>query len=457
MGNAATSPEVYSTQVRGQYEDYPYPFRDVEKEGTFFSCCDAYSMMAMSHAGWGGKRDMRKGLRILAAGCGTGDAIIHYAEELIGTDAEIVAIDISAKSLEIAQARMKKRGLTGVTFKHMSILDLPEVGLGEFDVVDSSGVLHHLPDPEAGLAALARMLKDDGLMTLMVYAQYGRYSVYLVQELMNKLLSEDMPRAQKISIARDFLNQVPQGHWITVNNALFLEDMRWPDGSGIYDLFLHSTDRAYTVPQIYDWVEGRGLVLNEFFGDLTDDSMYLPESYTNSPDILQLVANKSPRERHAIAELMSGSIAKHFFYAGKQTKTSAQFADDMVITHGPMQHLFSDFVKGFMAALEKAPMGQRVDGNPRPLFAYAPHLYVTKTPHVLALMPLIDGRRSIGEIVALATQQSGSPAAEVRRDLETLYKEYRTRQLVFLRHASIPPYKTGQDIIARVNAFQGRA
>ncbi|MFZ4540981.1 MAG: class I SAM-dependent methyltransferase, partial [Rickettsiales bacterium] len=237
MSAATQSPEAYSTEVRGQYEDYPYPFRDVEQEGTFFSCCDSYSMTAFSHAGWGGKRDMRKGLRILIGGCGTGDTAIQYAEELIGCDAEIVALDISGKSIEIAQARMKKRGLTGVTFKHMSILDAPSAGLGQFDVIESSGVLHHLPDPNAGLAALASLLKDDGLMAVMVYAYYGRFSVYLVQELMQKLLTDDMPRAKKIAVARDFLNAVLQGHWITVNNDLFIEDMRWPDGSGIYDLF----------------------------------------------------------------------------------------------------------------------------------------------------------------------------------------------------------------------------
>lgn len=456
MSKPAKMPEAYSTDVRGQYEDYPYPSRDPEQEGTFFACCEPQCLMALSHAAWGGKRDLRKGARILIAGCGTGDSAIQDAEELLGCDSEIVAIDLSRTSIDIAKARLAKRGLSNVTFHHMSILDLPTAGLGQFDVIESSGVLHHLPDPNAGLKALAGLLKDDGVMTIMVYGHYGRYSVYLVQELMRKLLRDDMPRARKIEIARAFLNHVPNGHWITVNNTNFLEDMRWPDGSGIYDLFLHSTDRAYTVPQIYDWVEGAGLQLLEFYSNWTDESLYMPESYNESPELRDIFASKTPRERHEIAELMNGNIAKHYFHATKQPMQRAQFADDMVIAYGPMQALFPKFVDNFLEALSKAELGQRASGNPRP-FADAPHLAITKTRHVEALMRAIDGVRSIGDIVAAVANTSGAPAAEVRDDLERLYHEYRNRQLVFLRHQSIPPYADGPAITKRVEQHLKRA
>ncbi|MBX9727267.1 MAG: class I SAM-dependent methyltransferase [Rickettsiales bacterium] len=448
----ARSPDDYAASVRSQYEDYPYPSRDPEKEGTFFACSEPQSLMALSHAAWGGKRDLRMDTRLLIAGCGTGDACIHYAEELLGCDAEIIAIDLSSKSIEIAKARLAKRGLSNVTFHQLSILDLPKAKLGQFDIIESSGVLHHLPDPDAGLAALTHMLKEDGLLTLMVYGQYGRYSVYLIQELMKQLLGEDMPRAKKIALTRDFLNHVPNGHWITVNNAMFLEDIQWPDGSGVYDLFLHSTDRAYTVPEIYDWLEGRGLQLVEFFSSFTDDSLYTPECYNSSPGLGEIFASKSPRARHQIAELMNGNMAKHYFHAAKQEKTQAVFADDMVIAYGAMQALFPQFTDNFLAALTNAPIGQRVEGNPRP-FDGAPSLGLTKTTHVEALIPLIDGMRSIGQIVQQVVATSGARAEEVRRDLAHLYREYRSRQLVFLRHESIAPYRDGPAIMARVEQF----
>lgn len=454
MSNAAAKPQEYSTDVRGQYEDYPYPWVDVEKEGTNFYCADPCSLMGLSHAGWGGKRDMRKGLRVLSAGCGTGNAAVMFAEELLGCDAEIVAIDLSTKSLEIAQARMKKRGLNNVTFQHMSILDLPKAGLGKFDVIDCSGVLHHLPDPNAGLAALAEMLAEDGMMSIMVYAQYGRMSIYLVQALMKQLMTEDTPRARKIAIAREFLDHVPAGHWLTVNNALFMDDLRFPDGSGIYDLFLHSTDRAYTVPQLYDWVEGCGLQLHKLFDALVDESLYVPENYNASPLMREVFASKTRRERQTIAELLHGNMGKHSFFASKQSKIEAEFAEDMVMTYGPMQGLFTHFAGEFVKIINASQIGQRIEGKTMS-FATQPNLVIHKTKHTAALLSAIDGVRSIGSIIAAVAAESKSLAAEVRRNFEQLYRELRSRQVVFLRHESIAPYRTGREIMARVQGVIG--
>lgn len=453
--NTATAPQEYAPEVRGQYEDYPYPFRDPAREGEQFMCSDPQTLVALSHMGWGGRRDLRKGVRILSAGCGTGDVAIMFAEELLGCDAEIVAIDLSTKSLELAEARLKKRGLENVTLRHMSILDVPRAGLGPFDIIETSGVLHHLPDPNAGLSALARVLKEDGLMSVMVYGQYGRMSIYLVQALMQQLIAEGTPRDERIAIARDFLGNVPVGHWLTVNNDGFMEDLSWPDGSGIYDLFLHSTDRAYTVPQLYEWVEGAGLMLHELYQLFTDESCYRPENYNLAPRLTKIFASKSPRERHAIAELMNGNLGKHSFYAGKRPRERAEFADDMVISYGPLQSLFTHFTQDFVRALEAVPVGHRVDGKTLPLSGQ-PNLVVNKTPHTAALMQAIDGVRSIGEIVAAVAAQTGSAPSEVRGSLAQLYREYRSRQVVFLRHQSIPPYRSGRDITARVAKHLGK-
>lgn len=451
----ASKPQEFSADVRGQYEDFPYPFVDVEKEGESFNASQPNSLMALSHAGWGGKRDLRKDVRVLIAGCGTGSSTIMFAEELLGTNAEIVAIDISSKSIEIAQARMAKRGLTNVTFQHMSILDLPAAGLGQFDVIESSGVLHHLPDPNAGLAALTQMLKDDGIMSIMVYGQYGRMSVYLVQALMKELMGEDTPRERKVAIAREFLNNVPAGHWLTVNNELFLADMSWPDGSGIYDLFLHSTDRAYTVPQLYAWVEGAGLTLHGLFGDMVDESLYTPENYNRGALLAEIFQNKSARERHTIAELLHGNMAKHSFYATKQPKAFAAFADDMVMDYGMMQGLFVHFVDEFLPLIERSPVGQRIEGRTIAMPSQPP-LVMIKTQHTAPLMKAIDGKRSIGDIVAKVARETNSAAEDVRRNLKQLYDEYRSRHVVFLRHESIPAYKTGREIIARVEKIIGK-
>jgi hypothetical protein len=51
-----------------------------------------------------------------------------------------------------------------------------------FDQIVCTGVLHHLPDPDIGLASLRSVLAPNGAMHLMVYATYGRAGIYMMQE-----------------------------------------------------------------------------------------------------------------------------------------------------------------------------------------------------------------------------------------------------------------------------------
>jgi len=455
VSEASTTPQNFSAEVRGHYEDLPYPYCDPEKEGEQFHAIDGISADAFNHFGWEGKRDLRNGARILIAGCGTGDMAVSFAEQFLDSTAEIVAIDLSTASLAIAKARLKKRGLSNVTFHHMSILDLPNAGLGEFDIIECSGVLHHLPDPNAGLAVLAQMLKPDGIMAVMVYAHYGRMSIYLVQELMKKLMTPETPRARKIEIAREYLNMVPNGHWLTVNNSNFVDDITWPDGSGIYDLFLHSTDRAYTVPQLYEWAQRAGLTLVDLFGRYTNSSMYNPESYTTSPVLREILAEKPLSERQAIAELMHGNMHLHYFYAAKQPKTPAQLADDMVITYGSMQWLFHSFATAFLQTLATTEIGGKVEGLPRP-FPNSPMLSIAKTKHAETLLRLIDGKRTVAELVSAAMRSTGSDIKSAAHDLQQLYNELSSLGMVYLRHQSIPPYITGPEIMQRIRNHLGK-
>ena len=60
-------------------------------------------------------------------------------------------------------------------------------GLGPFDYIDCCGVLHHLPDPLAGLRSLVSVLAPGGGLGLMVYAPHGRTGVYMLQDALRLL------------------------------------------------------------------------------------------------------------------------------------------------------------------------------------------------------------------------------------------------------------------------------
>ena len=136
--------------VQDQYETFPYPERDPADEAKRMITGSPSHPLEIDHMLFGGVRDWSNGTRILVAGGGTGDALVQLAQVLTSAKKpfEITYIDLSKASREIAEARIKARGLKGVTFITGSLLDAAEYG--PFDYIDCCGVLHHLPDPQAG-------------------------------------------------------------------------------------------------------------------------------------------------------------------------------------------------------------------------------------------------------------------------------------------------------------------
>lgn len=447
-----STPKDYSAQVREHYEVLPYPMRDWKDERRVLYTSDHISLDGINHEGWGGKRDLREGGRFLIAGQGTGDATVFLAEQLRGTNAEIVSIDLSTASINICKSRLAERGLDNVKVLHMSILDLPTAGLGKFDFIDTSGVLHHLDDPLEGLKALEAVLADDGIIGIMVYAFYGRISVYMLQVLFQFMMAPDTHPLVKIEIAREYLKAMPKSHPMThARNWAFGNDIDEETGSGLYDLLLHSTDRAYTVPQLYEWAEGAGLVMGNFCNEWEGNMAYIPEVYTTSPLLRALVAEKSLPERQTIAELMSGSIIKHIFYVSKTPKVEAEFADDMVVSLGFRQRLFPEFIPSLVAGLAPLSIGQQFE-QPVTMLK-APSLVITKNAHTAALLNLIASEKPIGEIITAVAAQTGATEEAVRKDFKQLYHELRSRRRIFLRHISVKPYVQFEEIARRLKNY----
>ena len=100
-------------------------------------------------------RDYRPDLDILIAGCGTNQAAVFAFNN---PGANVVAVDISQPSLDHQQYLKDKHGLHNLELHLLPIEELPTLGR-QFDLVVSTGVLHHMADPLAGLKALAGCLR----------------------------------------------------------------------------------------------------------------------------------------------------------------------------------------------------------------------------------------------------------------------------------------------------------
>ena len=158
---------------------------------------------------------------------------------------EVVYLDLSTASRAICEARAKARGLRNIQFLTGSLLDLPNMNIGLFDYIDCTGVLHHLPDPAAGMKALAAVLQPEGGVGVMLYGQYGRTGVYPLQEMLRTLAPPSMATEDRIAMAKRLIRFLPTTNLFRRNP--YLNDHVTGGDAGLYDLLLHSCDRAFKI------------------------------------------------------------------------------------------------------------------------------------------------------------------------------------------------------------------
>jgi SAM-dependent methyltransferase len=314
---APTISDVVDQVVEEQYQDYPYPLRNPEDERHRLRATTLGNLQRVSGLLWGGRRDLNT-LRLLDAGCGTGDSAIYMAAQAPG--ATVVALDRSPASLDVARRRAEVRGLGNVEFVEASLLDLPRLGLGPFDHIVCSGVLHHLPEPETGLQALMAVLAPDGGLGLMLYGLYGRLAIYPMQDLLRRL-GGDLPLAERASLAQQVVESLWPLHFF---KALGLhrssDDLTRGGAAGVIDLLLHARDRAYTVDQVHDLLAGAGARLLSFSRPL----LYHPDGYPMTDMMRRQMTTLDERGRQGVCELLNGRLAKHEFFA-----TGAGFVPDV--------------------------------------------------------------------------------------------------------------------------------
>lgn len=291
------------SDVTEQYDAYPYPERSPRDERKRLITGSPSHPLEIDHFLFAGQRDWSRPLRVLVAGGGTGDALIQLAQTLAsaGKPYEITYVDLSVKARGIAEARAAARKLSGIRFLTGSLLDAPD--LGRFDYIDCCGVLHHLPDPQAGFDALSAALAEGGGIGLMVYAPYGRSGVYPLQEAFSRLLDGAPP--ERLKKARAILSRVPAGHPFKTNPHLV--DHQSSD-AGFYDLLLHSQDRAFTIRELVEALAKAGLAL-----------VGSPQAWAYDPAPLVgdpgLLVGLDTVTRMEVAEKLRGTIKTHVVYA----------------------------------------------------------------------------------------------------------------------------------------------
>ena len=385
--------DAADARLAAQYEAYPYPARNPADEARRLVVGSPGHLREIDHWVFGAARPRSRPLRALFAGGGTGDGAIMLAQQMAaaGRAGRVTYLDRSAAAMAIAKARADVRGLA-IDWQRGSLLDLAGSGLGPFDYIDCCGVLHHLPDPAAGLAALLSVLAPGGGLGLMVYAPHGRTGVYELQDAMRLLAPESEAPAARLDAARRVMRVLPDSAWLR-RNTLFADHLTGGD-AGLYDLLLNPRDRAYGVPALAALLGGAGLSVRCWMEPMRyDPAIYLPDAKLRAR-----AAALPPTERAALAEAVAGNMSTHVVYAVRVGEPVAVPGADMEA----------------VPVMREMP-GAELAGHIRPDGSLPVLFDGLRVPVPLPRMAgpilrLIDGERSAGAIGAeLASQMA--PAA----------------------------------------------
>ncbi|HZZ01195.1 MAG TPA: class I SAM-dependent methyltransferase [Candidatus Baltobacteraceae bacterium] len=297
-----------AAQVHDFYEQHPYPPPRDDLEA-YRRAWDEDRRRAESFLFWPNEpyRDDRS---VLVAGCGTMQAA-RYAVRW--PRARVVGIDVSEASIAFTEQLKAKYALDNLELRPLGIESAAELG-ETFEHVVCTGVLHHLPDPDAGLHALRNALARNGALNVMVYAPYGRSGIYMLQEYCRRIgagTTDDDIRDLASS-----LRPLPQDHPIV---PLLRNSPDFATTAGLADALLHPNDRAYSVPQFMDFLR-RGKCS---FGRWIRQAPYLPNcgAIASTPHAARL--QRLPRhEQFAAMELFRGTMVRHAAVAYRDDESS---------------------------------------------------------------------------------------------------------------------------------------
>ncbi len=302
------------------YDRFPYPgdpLQDGPPPGYNWRWCVDAAYAACTGA-LPPQRPDGQPLRILDAGCGTGVSTDYLAH--LNPGAEILAVDISPGTLEVARERLRRSGAhdqAQVRIENRSLLDLE--GEGPFDYINSVGVLHHLREPEAGLRALAKLLKPGALLHLFLYADGGRWEIHRTQRALTAMGVGT--GAEGLKLGRELFARLPEHNRLRRHH-----EQRWAidcaADANFADMYLHPQETSYNLERLMAFVAAADL---EFAG-FSNPEVWDPARLLQG-ELLDRARALPDREQWGLVEDLDPDIS-HFEFFLSQGPLRAQNWDD---------------------------------------------------------------------------------------------------------------------------------
>jgi SAM-dependent methyltransferase len=303
------TPSQISQAVQNLYDTYPFPPEPLLDEPP-----PGFNWRWQWEAAYNfctGQMPTRRDVRILDAGCGTGvstDSLVH-----LNPQAQVTAIDLSPGTLKVAQERCQRSGATRVEFHNLSLFDVDQLP-GQFDLINSVGVLHHTPDPILGIQALAGKLAPGGLMHIFVYGELGRWEIKLMQQAISMLQGDQRGDYQDgVKIGREVFAALP-----ATNRLVKREQERWAienhQDECFADMYVHPQEIDYNIDTLFELIDASGL---EFIGFSNPEFWNLERLLSNAPEALARAKTLAVRAQYRLIELLDPDVAHYEFFLAK--------------------------------------------------------------------------------------------------------------------------------------------
>ena len=303
------------------YDRFPYPgdpLQDGPPPGYNWRwCVDA--AYAASTGALPPQPESGRPLRILDAGCGTGVSTDYLAH--LNPGAEILAVDISPGTLAVARERLQRSGglqQAAVRIENRSLLELQ--GEGPFDYINSVGVLHHLREPEAGLRALAALLRPGALLHLFLYADGGRWEIHRAQRALTAMGVGT--GADGLRLGRELFSALPEHNRLRRHH-----EQRWAidcaADANFADMYLHPQETSYNLERLMAFVASADL---EFAG-FSNPQVWDPARLLQG-ELLERAQALPPLQRWQLVEDLDPEISHFEFFLAKPPCTRFSWDDD---------------------------------------------------------------------------------------------------------------------------------
>jgi SAM-dependent methyltransferase len=316
--------------------------------------------------------------RILDAGCGTGVSTEYLVH--LNPEATVTAIDISAGALDVARERCRRSKAERVEFHHLSLFDAAQLP-GQFDLINSVGVLHHTADPIGGIQSLANKLAPGGILHIFVYGQLGRWEITLMQRAIAMLQGEKKGDYRDgVQVGRQIFASLPE-----TNRLRQREQSRWSlenqRDECFADMYVHPQEIVYNSETIFELIDASGL---EFIGFSNPQFWQLERLLGQAPELLERAATLTERQRYQLIESLDPEVAHYEFFLAKPPLAKADWSQDEALKAAiPSRH----------PCLEGWPSRSFFDSN---------YQIAHVDDREFALMEACDGQKSVGELLSVA-------------------------------------------------------